>query len=101
MSGMTVQSHGVFFSLYLNKVILEGVIGDSSPENLLDIEIIGIWFHIKHPCHLGELKYNYSRFVDRVNTAKQSKMRFSNLPYTGQENFVRKHSGTLYFNDIK
>lgn len=29
MSVMTVQAHGVFASLYLNKVILEEVIGDS------------------------------------------------------------------------
>lgn len=48
MSVMTVQAHGLFPSLYLNEVILEGIIADSSPENFLDIEIIGIWFHIKH-----------------------------------------------------
>jgi len=78
---MTVQQHGVFSSLYLNKVVLEGVIGDSSQENLLDIETIGIWFHSKHLYRLEELKYNYTRrFVDRVNTARHSKLRFSNLP---------------------
>lgn len=102
MSVATVQAHGASSSLYLNEVILEGVIGDSSPENLLGIEIIGIWFHIKHLCHLGEPKCNYTRrFVDRVNTAKQSKPRFSNLPYAGQKNCVWKKSGRLNFNDIK
>ena len=102
MSVMTVQAHAIFSSPYLNRVILEEVIGDSSPENLLDIGIIGIWFHTKDLCHLGELKYNYTRgFMDRVNTAKPSKKRFSNLSYTDQENYVRKHSSTLNFNDIK
>lgn len=39
MSVVTVQAHGVFSSLYLNEMILEGVTGDSSPENLLNVKL--------------------------------------------------------------
>lgn len=39
MSVVTVQVHGVFSPLYLNEMILEGVTGDSSPENHLDVKL--------------------------------------------------------------